>query len=169
VPEGHTDRRSWPPDQGLRTIWPPSCGRFGPCSSLLRICCCAMWQGPRLRRRDRVFMAAISSALLELSSFLVSPQTLLRSHRELVRRKWTYRRRSGGRPSITGEVREHILRMGRAARRWSGPLQGCHARISCRSGPVVDAEAAPPPAAPSLVPALVRLGPHRLTGCGDRK
>jgi putative transposase len=71
---------------------------------------------PRLRRRDRLFMAAISRALprARWSSFLVTPQTLLRWHRELVRRKWTFRRRSaGGRPSIPDEVRELILRMGR--------------------------------------------------------
>lgn len=76
---------------------------------------------PRLRRRDRLFMAAISSALprARWSSFLVSPKTLLRWHRELVRRKWTYRRRSvGGRPPIPDEVRELILRMGRENPRW---------------------------------------------------
>jgi putative transposase len=58
---------------------------------------------PRLRRRDRLFMAAISGVLprARWSSFLVSPQTIVRWHRELVRRKWTYRRRSiGGRPPI---------------------------------------------------------------------
>ena len=44
---------------------------------------------PHLRRRDRLFMAALSRALPRprWSSFLVSPQTLLRWHRELVRRK----------------------------------------------------------------------------------
>ena len=44
---------------------------------------------PRLRRRDRLFMAAMSKALprARWSSFVVSPQTLLRWHRELVRRK----------------------------------------------------------------------------------
>ncbi len=76
---------------------------------------------PRLRRRDRVFMTAISRALprARWSSFVVSPQTLLRWHRELVRRKWTYARRSaGGRPPISDEVRELILRMGRDNPRW---------------------------------------------------
>jgi hypothetical protein len=78
---------------------------------------------PRLRRRDRLFMAAISRVLprARWSSFLVSPKTLLRWHRELVRRKWTYRRRStGGRPPITDEVRELILLMGR-----ENPRSGC--------------------------------------------
>jgi hypothetical protein len=71
---------------------------------------------PRLRRRDRLFMAAMSKTLLRAwwSSFVVSPQTLLRWHRELVRRKWTFRRTCVGcRPPITDEVRELIVRMGR--------------------------------------------------------
>jgi putative transposase len=56
---------------------------------------------PRLRRRDRLFMAALSRVLPRprWSSFVVSPLTLLRWHRELVRRKWTHRRNAaGGRP-----------------------------------------------------------------------
>src|SRR5439155_20184634 len=76
---------------------------------------------PRLRRRDRLFMAAISRALprARWSSFMVSPQTLLRWHRELVKRKWTYRRMSpGGRPPISEQIRELILRMGRENPRW---------------------------------------------------
>ncbi len=76
---------------------------------------------PHLRRRDRLFMAALSRALprARWSSFVVSPQTLLRWHRELVRRKWTYKRISiGGRPPITDEVRELIVRMGRDNPRW---------------------------------------------------
>ena len=76
---------------------------------------------PRLRRRDRLFMAAISRTLARArwSSFVVSPQTLLRWHRDLVRRKWTYKRISlGGRPPIPAEVRELIVRMGRDNPRW---------------------------------------------------
>src|SRR5947207_6908609 len=76
---------------------------------------------PHLRRRDRLFMAAISRTLprARWSSFVVSPQTLLRWHRELVRRKWTYKQTSAaGRPPIPDEVRELILRMGRENPRW---------------------------------------------------
>ena len=64
---------------------------------------------PCLRRRDRVFKAAMSRFLPRAgwSSFLVSPQTLRRWHRELVRRKWIFRRTSvGGRPPISDEVLE---------------------------------------------------------------
>ena len=76
---------------------------------------------PRLRRRDRLFMVAISRVLprARWSMLGVSPQTLLRWHRELVRRKWTFRRLSaGGRPPISDEVREFILRMGRENPSW---------------------------------------------------
>jgi transposase InsO family protein len=76
---------------------------------------------PRLRRGDRLFMAALSRVLPRprWSLFVVSPQTLLRWHRELVRRKWTYRRNAtGGRPPLAADVRELIVRMGRENPRW---------------------------------------------------
>jgi hypothetical protein len=76
---------------------------------------------PRLRRRDRLFMAALGSVLSRArwSSFLVSPQTLLRWHRDLVKKKWTFGRiSSGGRPPMSEEVRGLILRMGRENPRW---------------------------------------------------
>ena len=66
-------------------------------------------------------MAVLSRALPRdrWSSFLVTPSTLLRWHRELVRRKWTFRRRSvSGRPPISAEVRELILRFARENPRW---------------------------------------------------
>jgi putative transposase len=57
---------------------------------------------PELRRRDRVVLAAASSLVPRerWSTFVVSPQTLLRWQRELVRRKWTYRRRPA--PAVAG-------------------------------------------------------------------
>jgi putative transposase len=91
---------------------------------------------PRLRRRDRVFMAAMSRVLprARWSSFVVSPQTLLRWHRELVRRKWTFKRISvGGRPPIADEVRALIVRMGRENPRWGClRIQGELAKLGIR-------------------------------------
>jgi len=76
---------------------------------------------PRLRTIDRVLLAAASRVLPRdrWVAFLVTPATLLRWHRELVRRKWTYRR-SGrpGRPPIDPEVRTLILRLARENPRW---------------------------------------------------
>jgi putative transposase len=64
------------------------------------------------------------------AAFIVTPATLQRWHRELVRRKWTYRhRRSQGRPPIDPETTALIVRMARDNRRWGcvrlkGELQG---------------------------------------------
>jgi hypothetical protein len=41
----------------------------------------------------------------------VQPATVLRWHRELVRRRWTYARRAPGRPSLTAQARELVLRL----------------------------------------------------------
>jgi len=71
---------------------------------------------PRLRRLDRVFLAAGSRALPRtlLPSFIVRPETLLRWHRQLVKRKWTFRRKGRpGRPALDAETNALILRMAR--------------------------------------------------------
>jgi len=68
---------------------------------------------PPFRRRDRILLAAASRLLPRhrWKAFAVTPRTLLRWHRELVRRKWTYRRRGPGRPSLDQETVELVLRM----------------------------------------------------------
>jgi putative transposase len=75
---------------------------------------------PELRRRDRIVLAAASGLLprQRWSAFVVSPQTLLRWQRELVRRQWTYRRRPAGRPSLDPELRELVLQLARENPRW---------------------------------------------------
>jgi hypothetical protein len=67
---------------------------------------------PELRRRDRVVLAAAWTLLPRgrSSVFLVSPQTVLRWQRELVRRKWTYSRRRAGRPPLDPELRVGEMR-----------------------------------------------------------
>jgi transposase InsO family protein len=76
---------------------------------------------PAYRPRDRVLLAACSRLLPRASwrAFLVTPQTLLRWHRELVRRKWTYRRRGiPGRPPVDEELRRLVVRLARENPRW---------------------------------------------------
>jgi putative transposase len=91
---------------------------------------------PNLRRADRALLAA-SSRLLpreRWASFLVRPATILRWHRELVRRKWTFRRKPLGRPPMSPHVRELILRLARENPRWGcvriqGELHGLGIRV----------------------------------------
>lgn len=56
---------------------------------------------PALRPRDRTVLAGLSRLLSQAKDgrFFVQPGTLLRWHRDLVRKKWTYPR-SPGRPTI---------------------------------------------------------------------
>jgi putative transposase len=85
---------------------------------------------PELKAADRVFLAAASRLLPRASwrSFVVTPTTLLRWHRRLVAKRWTYRGRAG-RPPIGGEIRELVLRLARENPRWgyqriAGELSG---------------------------------------------
>jgi putative transposase len=66
---------------------------------------------------DHVFLAAASRLLPRSSwrSFFVTPATLLRWHRRLVARRWTYGGR-GRRPPIGDEIRELVLRLARKTR-----------------------------------------------------
>jgi putative transposase len=76
---------------------------------------------PRFEPRDRLVLAALSRVLPRRSwrAFLVRPETLLRWHRLLVARHWTYPHRRPGRPPIAGEVRELVLRMARENTSWA--------------------------------------------------
>jgi len=69
---------------------------------------------PQLRPSDRLLLAAVSRLLprSRWSSFLVTPNTLLRWHRRLVARRWSYAGRTG-RPPVSGEIRELVLRLAR--------------------------------------------------------
>jgi putative transposase len=75
---------------------------------------------PRLRPIDRLLLTALSRALPRpaWSSFFVSPVTLLRWHRQLVARRWTYSRRTVGRPRTNRGISQLALRMARENPTW---------------------------------------------------
>ena len=66
---------------------------------------------PQLRPADRVVLAALGRALPRVRSLLVEPATLLRWHRELVRRRWSFPTRPPGRPPMVSQARQLVLRL----------------------------------------------------------
>ena len=75
---------------------------------------------PALRPVDRAVLAGLSRLLspARLGRFLVQPETLLRWHRDLMRRKWTYSHRRLGRPSIPVGTVSVILRLAKENPTW---------------------------------------------------
>ena len=89
---------------------------------------------------ERCRCAQPSTSKVALALFLVTPETLLRWHRELSHRKWKRWRaqRGEGRPPLGDEIVEFIVRLGRENRRWGcvriqGELRGLGIRISASS------------------------------------
>src|SRR5271168_3605507 len=86
---------------------------------------------PALRPSDRALLAGLSRLLdrRHRGRFFVRPETLLRWHRDLVRRKWTYTHRPG-RPSIPSGTVAIILRLVRENPTWGyRRIQGELARM----------------------------------------
>ena len=108
---------------------------------------------PRFEPHDRLLLAALSRVLPRRSwkSFVVLPEPLLRWHRQLVARRWTYPHRRLGRPPIGREVRELILRLARENPSWgylriAGELRKLGIAVSATSVRNILAQAGLPPA-----------------------
>jgi putative transposase len=78
---------------------------------------------PKLRRKDRILLAALSGALprCRWGAFGFTPKTLLRWHRELVAAKWTFKHKRMGRPPIDPQLRDLIISMAKNSSDW-----GCY-------------------------------------------
>jgi putative transposase len=83
---------------------------------------------PQVRPADRILLAALGQALPQVRSLLVEPATLLRWHRDLVRRRWSFPRRPPGRPQMVSQARQLVLRL--AAENPSWGYKRIHGELS---------------------------------------
>ncbi len=83
---------------------------------------------PRLSRWEKVTLAALGARCRDLATalVLVKPATVLRWHRAIVKRKWTYGNTAKrGRPPTPAATVELIVRFARENRTWGyGKIQG---------------------------------------------
>jgi transposase len=91
---------------------------------------------PRIRWTDRAVIAALARLLpaRRRFGFLITPATILRWHRQLVRRRWTTRPARAGRPAVAAGVRALIVRLATENPTWGyrrvhGELAGLGYRI----------------------------------------
>jgi putative transposase len=74
---------------------------------------------PQVNWADRALLAGLARLLPRPTwrGLFVQPETLLRWHRDLVRRRWTYPRQRG-RPALAAELRALVLRLARENPTW---------------------------------------------------
>ena len=130
---------------------------------------------PRLTRADRALLATWSRSLPRAAwvSFPVRPETLLRWHRQLVARRWTYPHRKPGRPPLESSLAAMILRFARENPDWGykrigGELKGVGVSVSATSVRKVLLAAGLAPAphrAPSSWRAFLRAQAGTIVGC----
>ena len=75
---------------------------------------------PALRAADRALLAGLSRFLRRerRGRLFVRPETFLRWHRDLVRRRWTYPRRRSGRPAVPAGTVELVIRLAKENPNW---------------------------------------------------
>jgi len=76
--------------------------------------------GPRFSWGDRAFIATLARLVprKRWAAFLVTPETILRWHRALVRRHWTHPHQRPGRPPLPKETICLIVRLAKEKLRW---------------------------------------------------
>jgi putative transposase len=99
---------------------------------------------------DRAILGALPRSAW--ASFSVSPATLLRWHRQLVRRRWTYPQRRPGRPPLDRRVQALVVRLARENPCWgykriAGELRNVGISVSASSVRTILIRHGLPPAA----------------------
>jgi len=96
----------------------------------------------RPNRVEKLTLAVLTTQLKRISQQstdqlrsvirIFQPETVLRWHRELVRRKWTYpNKNKGGRPATSPEIASLILRFAQENPRWGyGKIRGALRKLS---------------------------------------
>jgi putative transposase len=88
-------------------------------------------QRRRLARRGR----RLGRCVLRQVATIVTPDTILRWHRQLIARKWTYATRRSRRPSVLAEIRRLIVRMAEENPSWGYTrIQGALKNLGHRVG-----------------------------------
>ena len=95
---------------------------------------------PRYTPADRMLLAALAKLLPRerWAAFLVTPSTLLRWHRELIARRWTYPHTGRDRRGLNEEIVALVLRLARENPRWGylrivGECRNLGVRVSATS------------------------------------
>src|SRR5687767_9609914 len=87
------------------------------------------------RRRLAVLGLRLGRARLRTVANLVTPDTILRWHRQLVARKWTYPRHARGRAGVLRESQQLVVRMAKENPTWGYTrIQGALQVIGHRVG-----------------------------------
>jgi len=95
---------------------------------------------PRYTPTDRMLLASLAKLLPRerWAAFLITPSTLLRWHRELIARRWTYPRTGRSRRGLDEQVVALVVRLARENPRWGylrivGECRNLGVRVSATS------------------------------------
>jgi hypothetical protein len=117
---------------------------------------------PRLEPADRALLAAVSRALprARWSCFFVRPETLLRWHRRLVARAWTYPHRRPGQPPLNEDAQQLIVRLARENPHWATSAS----RASCNGSACASRQPRSAPRCAATGSTLPTANAHDLAG-----
>ena len=88
------------------------------------------------RRRLAAKGARLGRRVLARVATIVTPDTILRWHRQLIAAKWTFGNQRVGRPGVRAEIRELVLRLARDNATWGYcRIQGALANLGHRVAP----------------------------------